>query len=102
MEYLEKICCFFILARVFLHMCPNEIYEKYLSALTSWVAFCIFLSPFLSGDLFWENYRTWEEKWETQLERTIGVSESELGRISEQAATQIAEEIEQYEMESDQ
>lgn len=102
MEYLEKICCFFIFARVFLRMCPNETYEKYLSALTSWVAFCIFLSPFLSGDLLWENYQTWEGSWKTQLEQTVNKSAEELEERSGKAATEIAVEIgEEYETKSD-
>lgn len=100
MEYLEKICCFFIFARVFLHMCPNETYEKYLSALTGWVAFCIFLSPFLSGAVFWESYEAWEREWNVRLESSAGKAE-EMEEISVQAAEEIVEEMgESYEVES--
>lgn len=94
MQYLEKMCCFFIFARVFLHMCPNEKYEKYLSALTTWVAFCIFLSPFLSGDMFRQSFEMWEERWKVQAEHQIGMSEEDIMRSSELAAEQIVEEIE--------
>jgi len=100
MECLEKICCFFIFARVFLHMCPNETYEKYLSALTGWVAFCIFLSPFLSGDIFWESYRAWEQEWESRVEMSAERAD-ELEEISAQAASEIVEGMEEnYEVES--
>lgn len=94
MQYLEKVCCFFVFARVFLHMCPNDKYEKYLSALTSWIAFCIFLSPFLSGDMFRQSYEMWEENWKTQAELQIGVTADDIARGSELAAEQIVEEIE--------
>lgn len=100
MAYLEKICCFFVLARVFLHMCPNEKYEKYVSALTSWIAFCIFLSPFLSGAQFAQTYEAWEQNWEAQLQ--IGVTAEELEEESERAAEQIVEEmVEEDEMGTD-
>lgn len=101
MEYLEKICCFFIFARVFLHMCPNETYEKYLSALTSWIVFCIFLSPFLSGDIFWESYRAWEKEQSLRLELKAEQAK-DMEELSAQAASEIVEEMgEDYEMESD-
>lgn len=95
MQYLEKVCCFFIFARVFLHMCPNEKYEKYLSALTSWIAFCIFLSPFLSGDMFRQSYELWEENWKTRVESQIGVTADDIAQTSELAAEQILKEVEQ-------
>lgn len=97
MQYLEKVCCFFVFARVFLHMCPNEKYEKYLSALTSWIAFCIFLSPFLSGDMFRQSYEMWEDNWKLRLESQIGVTAEDITKETEQAAEQILEEIEQEE-----
>ncbi len=95
MQYLEKVCCFFVFARVFLHMCPNEKYEKYLSALISWIAFCIFLSPFLSGDMFRQSYEMWEGNWKIQAEKQIGVTMDDIAYRSEQAAEEIAGEIEQ-------
>lgn len=99
MQYLEKICCFLIFARIFLHMCPSEKYEKYLSALTGWIALCIFLSPFLSGDMFRESYETWEKKWEAQAQSEVGLLPEEIEEAGERAATQIAEEMEVEEME---
>ena len=92
MQYLEKVCCFFVFARVFLHMCPNEKYEKYLSALTSWIAFCIFLSPFLSGDMLRESYEMWNNGWEQQIAESAQISVQELETASEEAAAEIAEE----------
>ena len=73
-----------------------------MSALTSWVAFCIFLSPFLSGELFWDSYRSWEGKWKVQLEQSAAKTAEELDEISAEAAAEIVEEIgEDYEVESD-
>lgn len=93
MAYLEKICCFFVFARIFLHMCPNATYEKYLSALTSWIAFFIFLTPFLSGDLFTQTYENWEKNWKVQAQMQIGVTAEELEEESEREATRILEEM---------
>lgn len=95
MEYLQKICCYFVFARIFLHMCPNETYEKYISALISWIAFCIFLSPFLSGEMLAETYRMWEGNWRAAVTESIGVTAEELEEESMRAATQIVEEMEQ-------
>jgi len=102
MEYLQKICCFFVFARIFLHMCPNETYEKYIGALINWVAFCIFLSPFLSGDFFSETYQMWEENWKVQVQEHIGMTEEEMKSESERAAIRIVEEMEpEYEVGED-
>lgn len=101
MQYLEKVCCFFVFARIFLHMCPNDKYEKYLSALTSGIAFCIFLSPFLSGDMFRQSYELWDENWKQQVESRIGVTADELAEQSKQVAEQMVEEMEEEEMEAD-
>ena len=97
MQYLEKVCCFFVFARVFLHMCPNDKYEKYLSALTSWIAFCIFLSPFLSGDMFRQSYHMWEEHWKNRMESQVAVTADEIAKETERAAEQIVEEAMQEE-----
>ncbi len=103
MQYLEKVCCFFVFARIFLHMCPNEKYEKYLGVLTSWIALCIFLSPFLTGDMFWESYDAWEKRWEAQVENNMDMSVEGLEEESRKAATQIVEEMEEdYELGTDQ
>lgn len=103
MQYLEKICCFFVLARIFLHMCPNEKYEKYLSALTSWIAFCIFLSPFLSGDIVRDSHEKWEREWQVQMEEQISIEAGDIDEESERATSRIVEEIEkEYEVGTDQ
>lgn len=93
MEYLEKVCCFFIFARIFLHMCPSEKYEAYLSALISWVAFCIVLSPLLSGEAFAESYRAWEEEWDVRVEMSAERRSEQIQTAGEQAATEILEEF---------
>lgn len=94
MQYLEKICCFFVFARIFLHMSPSEKYEKYVSALISWIAFCIFLSPVLSEEKFAETYEKWEENWKVCTEETVGITAEELEEESEQSAIRILEEME--------
>ena len=103
MQYLEKICCFFVFARIFLHMCPNDKYEKYVSVLTGWIAFCVFMSPILSDDIFRESYETWNRTWEIQLEERIGVTPEELQKESERVTDCIVKEMEQeYDVGTDQ
>ncbi len=95
MQYLEKICCFFVFARIFLHMSPSEKYEKYISALISWIAFCIFLSPVLSEEKFAQTYEKWEENWKVRTEEMIGFTAEELEEESEQSAIRMLEEMEE-------
>ncbi len=99
MRYLGKICCFFIFARIFLHMCPNEKYEKYLNALTSWIAFLIFLSPFLSGDFLDESCAMWEREWNVWTQSSSELTEK-FNEESGEAAAEIVKEMEgRYELE---
>lgn len=95
MPYLEKICCFFIFAKVFLHMCPNEKYEKYVSALTGWVAICLFLSPFLAGDMFEQSYELWQTQWQSRIERAWEGENEQITKESEAIAERLSEDIRQ-------
>lgn len=100
MKYLEKICCFFIFARIFLHMCPDEKYEKYLSALIEWIAFCLFLLPFISGEVFSGNWQRWENKWQEQMNSSFEETVGEFEEKGEEAARELAEEaVEEVEKE---
>ncbi len=89
MQYMQKICCFFIFARVFLHMCPSEKYEKYINALTGWVALCVFLSPFLSTDMLSQSYEAFEKEWKTYFSDSFQDKRDEL----EDESLQVAEEL---------
>lgn len=44
---LQKLCCFFILAKIVLQMCPSEKYEKYLQVLVTWMLYAMILLPLL-------------------------------------------------------
>ncbi len=94
MEYLQRSCCFFVFARIFLHMCPNETYEKYINALIGWIALCIFLSPFLSGEMLAQAHQMWEGNWKRQVQENVGVTAEELEEEAEHAAIEIMEEME--------
>ena len=43
MDLLQKLCCFFILAKIVLQMCPSEKYEKYLQVLVTWMLYAMIL-----------------------------------------------------------
>ena len=47
MDLLQKLCCFFILAKIVLQMCPSEKYEKYLQVLVTWMLYAMILLPLL-------------------------------------------------------
>lgn len=100
MQYLEKICCFFIFAKVILHMCPNEKYEKYMSALTGWVAICLFLSPLLSGDMWKQSYPFWQQQWQSRIEKAWDGDNAQMIRESEKIAENLSEDIAQMVRES--
>ena len=74
-------------------MCPGEKYETYLSALIGWVAFCIVLSPLLSGEAFAESYRAWEEEWDVRVEMSAGRMAQQIQTTGEHVAAEILEEI---------
>ncbi len=93
MLYLEKICCFFILARLFLHMCPNEKYEKYLGVLTTWVAFSLFLTPFLEENFLEKGKEQWEMYWEMQVENDYEEKGGELEERTKQIAEGIVKDV---------
>ena len=93
MGYMEKICCFFVFARVFLHMCPGEKYEKYIRVLTGWVALGIFLSPFLTGNWTGTDYSGLLRQWQSRVE-SVGIEKTEDMQIqSERIMYQAAEEM---------
>lgn len=47
MDLLQKLCCFFVLAKIVLQMCPSEKYEKYLQVLVTWMLYAMILLPLL-------------------------------------------------------
>ena len=47
MDLLQKLCCFFVLAKIILQMCPSEKYEKYLQVLVTWMLYAMILLPLL-------------------------------------------------------
>lgn len=44
-EYMQRICCFMILAEMLLHLRPAKQYEKYLKMITGFISLAIVLLP---------------------------------------------------------
>lgn len=101
MQYLEKLCSFFLFARIVLHMCPNEKYEKYLSVLAEWIALGLVLFPLLSGTLYQENVSVWEKQWKESMgisfERTLEDMNQKTEKIAEEAAVEEIKKQEEQE-----
>ena len=60
MDLLQKLCCFFILAKIVLQMCPSEKYEKYLQVLVTWMLYAMILLPLL-GKGKTDSLQNWQQ-----------------------------------------
>lgn len=60
MDLLQKLCCFFVLAKIVLQMCPSEKYEKYLQVLVTWMLYAMILLPLL-GRGKTESLQNWQQ-----------------------------------------
>ena len=60
MDLLQKLCCFFILAKIVLQMCPSEKYEKYLQVLVTWMLYAMILLPLL-GKGRTDSLQNWQQ-----------------------------------------
>lgn len=86
MDLLQKLCCFFILAKIVLQMCPSEKYEKYLQVLVTWMLYAMILLPLLGkgrADSLqdWQQFRKEYEKSFTErmtdIDRMLSLPEEE-------------------------
>ena len=60
MDLLQKLCCFFVLAKIVLQMCPSEKYEKYLQVLVIWMLYAMILLPLL-GKGKTDSLQNWQQ-----------------------------------------
>lgn len=60
MDLLQKLCCFFVLAKIVLQMCPSEKYEKYLQVLVTWMLYAMILLPLL-GKGKTDSLQNWQQ-----------------------------------------
>ena len=86
MDLLQKLCCFFILAKIVLQMCPSEKYEKYLQVLVTWMLYAMILLPLLGKGRTdslqnWQQFRKEYEKSFTErmtdIDRMLSLPEEE-------------------------
>ena len=73
MDLLQKLCCFFVLAKIVLQMCPSEKYEKYLQVLVSWMLYAMILLPLLGKGKTdsLQNWQQFQKEYEKSFEERM-------------------------------
>lgn len=99
---LQKLCCFFILAKIVLQMCPSEKYEKYLQVLVTWMLYAMILLPLLGkgrADSLqnWQQFRKEYEKSFTErmtdIDRMLSLPEEE--QLKEDLTDSVLQKVEE-------
>ncbi len=102
MDLLQKLCCFFILAKIVLQMCPSEKYEKYLQVLVTWMLYAMILLPLLGkgrADSLqnWQQFRKEYEKSFTErmtdIDRMLSLPEEE--QLKEHLTDSVLQKVEE-------
>lgn len=102
MDLLQKLCCFFILAKIVLQMCPSEKYEKYLQVLVTWMLYAMILLPLLGkgrADSLqnWQQFRKEYEKSFTErmtdIDRMFSLPEEE--QLKEDLTDSVLQKVEE-------
>ncbi|MBU5430300.1 hypothetical protein KQI22_09540 [Kineothrix sp. MSJ-39] len=73
MDLLQKLCCFFVLAKIVLQMCPSEKYEKYLQVLVTWMLYAMILLPLLGKGKTdsLQNWQQFQKEYEKSFEERM-------------------------------
>ena len=99
---LQKLCCFFILAKIVLQMCPSEKDEKYLQVLVTWMLYAMILLPLLGkgrADSLqnWQQFRKEYEKSFTErmtdIDRMFSLPEEE--QLKEDLTDSVLQKVEE-------
>lgn len=99
---LQKLCCFFILAKIVLQMCPSEKYEKYLQVLVTWMLYAMILLPLLGKGRTdslqnWQQFRKEYEKSFTErmtdIDRMLSLPEEE--QLKEDLTDSVLQKVEE-------
>ena len=102
MDLLQKLCCFFVLAKIVLQMCPSEKYEKYLQVLVTWMLDAMILLPLLGkgrADSLqkWQQFRKQYEKSFTErmtdIDRMLSLPEEE--QLKEDLTDSVLQKVEE-------
>ena len=102
MDLLQKLCCFFILAKIVLQMCPSEKYEKYLQVLVTWMLYAMILLPLLEKGRTdslqnWQQFRKEYEKSFTErmtdIDRMLSLPEEE--QLKEHLTDSVLQKVEE-------
>ena len=102
MDLLQKLCCFFILAKIVLQMCTSEKYEKYLQVLVTWMLYAMILLPLLGKGRTdslqnWQQFRKEYEKSFTErmtdIDRMLSLPEEE--QLKEHLTDSVLQKVEE-------
>lgn len=109
MDLLQKLCCFFVLAKIVLQMCPSEKYEKYLQVLVTWMLYTMILLPLLGKGKTdsLQNWKQFQKEYEksfedrmTDIDRMLSVpGEDQVQKDLTDSVLQKMEEIQNTEQE---
>ncbi len=109
MDLLQKLCCFFVLAKIILQMCPSEKYEKYLQVLVTWMLYAMILLPLLGKGRTdsLQNWKQFQKEYEknfaermTDIDQMLSVpGEEQLKENLTDSVLQKAEETQNTEQE---
>lgn len=64
MGILQKICCFFLLTKLFLYLCPDEKYEAYLALLLEWTLFFMIITSIFGSNYLSDSLQRGQKVWE--------------------------------------
>lgn len=84
MILLKKLCIFYLIAKLLLHLSPEESYEAYLSLLVEWSALALLLLSLGTRKDFWQK----ETDWKEQIERYFVQVDAFDGPIMEESVEQ--------------
>lgn len=102
MDLLQKLCCFFVLAKIILQMCPSKKYEKYLQVLVTWMLYAMILLPLLGKGRTdslqnWQQFRKEYEKSFTErmtdIDRMLSLPEEE--QLKEDLTDSVLQKVEE-------
>ena len=109
MDLLQKLCCFFVLAKIILQMCTSEKYEKYLQVLVTWMLYAMILLPLLGKGRTdsLQNWKQFQKEYEksfaermTDIDQMLSVpGEEQLKENLTDSVLQKAEETQNTEQE---
>lgn len=92
MSVLQKVCCFFLLGKMLLYLCPDQKYEAYYGLLLQWTLLAILILPLLAkgeGERMLVEAQEMWETWQDEMGKVReGALEEEVRMITQETTQQ--------------